>query len=147
MMQILFRIPVYTNFTPEGIPVYGFGMMLFIAFIVCTWLAGKRAVAKGIEAQIVHDLSVWIFVAGLLGARTLFLYEQKLTLTEFLMNFPRIWDGGIILYGSVLGGTLGFFAYWFRVLRPRRIEPLLVIDILAPSVALGIAIGRIGCLM
>lgn len=147
MMQILFRIPVYTSFTPEGIPVYGFGMMLFIAFIVCTWLAGKRAVAKGIEAQIVHDLSVWIFVAGLLGARTLFLYEQKLTLTEFLMNFPRIWDGGIILYGSVLGGTLGFFAYWFMVLRPKRIEPLLVIDILAPSVALGIAIGRIGCLM
>lgn len=88
MMQILFRIPVYTSFTPEGIPVYGFGMMLFIAFIVCTWLAGKRAVAKGIEAQIVHDLSVWIFVAGLLGARTLFLYEQKLTVTEFLMNFP-----------------------------------------------------------
>ena len=128
MMQILFRIPVYTSFTPEGIPVYGFGMMLFIAFIVCTWLAGKRAVAKGIDAQIVHDLSVWIFVAGLLGARTLFLYEQKLTFTEFLMNFPasgmvasfsmvRFWEAlsDFLPIGSWCLGQNALSPFWLSI--------------------------------
>ncbi len=146
MMQIFFRIPIYTNFTPDGIPVYGFGLMLFIAFIVCTWLAGKRASQNSIQPQIIHDLSVWIFIAGLLGARSLFLYEQKLSFYEFLINFPRIWDGGIILYGSVAGGVTGFLAFWFLVLRKQAIAPFLVLDILMPSVALGIALGRIGCL-
>jgi phosphatidylglycerol:prolipoprotein diacylglycerol transferase len=52
MWQVLFRIP-FTFFgrLPEGIPIYGFGVMLFIAFVVCTWLAGRRALRMGIPPQ------------------------------------------------------------------------------------------------
>lgn len=144
MYPILFRIP---GIGQEGIPIYGFGLMLFIAFLVCTWLAAKRAKAKGISPTLIQDMSVWIFVSGLLGARVLFLYEQKLSFSEFLWNFPRIWDGGIILYGSVAGGVAGFTLFWWLYMRPEKIHPLDIVDTLAPSVALGIALGRIGCLL
>lgn len=144
MFPILIRIP---GLGAEGIPIYGFGLMLFIAFILCTWLAGQRAKVRGIAPALVQDMSVWIFISGLAGARTLYLYEQKLSFTEFLWNFPRIWDGGIILYGSAAGGLAGFLIFWWFNLRPKKIEPLLLLDIITPSVALGIALGRIGCLL
>ncbi|MSR32714.1 MAG: PDZ domain-containing protein [Gemmataceae bacterium] len=143
MMQVLFRIPFF------DIPVYGFGMMLFLAFVLCTWLAGKRAAERGIPPGKIQDLSIWVFLGGLIGARTLFLLQQqpRPTLMEFLTQFPRIWDGGIILYGSVAGGMAGLFIHWWLVFRKQNFPFLLVADILAPSVALGVAIGRVGCLM
>ena len=55
----------------------------------------------------------------------------------------KIWEGGIVLYGSLLGGALAFFLYWLR--RPFPLRPML--DAVAPSIALGIAVGRVGCLL
>src|SRR5580700_7692828 len=102
MMQVIWRIPILTNWFPEGVPIYGFGMMLFLAFVLCTWLAGKRGEREGIKKDTIQDLAIWVFIGGLLGARTTFLLQEKPRpdLIEFIKKLPRIWDGGIILYGS-----------------------------------------------
>src|SRR5262249_59119381 len=55
----------------------------------------------------------------------------------------RIWEGGIVLYGSIMGGTAAFFVY--RIVRPFPLRAYL--DVIAPSLALGIAIGRLGCFL
>src|SRR5436309_14338342 len=62
MNQVLFWIPVKTNWTPPGIPVYGFGLMLFLAFVISTYLAGRRAERQGIPGERMQDLILWIFV-------------------------------------------------------------------------------------
>src|SRR4051794_20308406 len=110
MLQVLFRIPIYTNWTPDGIPVYGFGMMLFVAFLVCTWLAGRRAEHEGVSRDAIQDLAIWIFLGGLLGARITFLLGEQhpASVGDFFSQLPRIWDGGIVLYGAVLGGTAAY---------------------------------------
>jgi phosphatidylglycerol:prolipoprotein diacylglycerol transferase len=54
-----------------------------------------------------------------------------------------IWRGGIVLYGSILGGAAGFL--WYRRMRPFPVLP--AIDVIAPSLALGIAFGRLGCFL
>ncbi|MGL4555037.1 MAG: prolipoprotein diacylglyceryl transferase family protein [Gemmataceae bacterium] len=155
MWQVIGRIPIITSWTPDGIPIYGFGLMLFCAFVLCTWLASKRAPREGIHPDTVHDLAFWIVVSGLLGARTMSLLTREppvASLGEFLSELPRIWDGGIVLYGSVLGGLAGFFlayfTYYGRTAPGRKkLHILRFLDVVAPAVALGMVLGRLGCFL
>ncbi|MFO0879594.1 MAG: prolipoprotein diacylglyceryl transferase family protein [Gemmataceae bacterium] len=145
MMQVLYRIPI----TQDGIPIYGFGMMLFLAFILCTWLASRLAEREGISRDTVQDLALWIFIGGLLGARITYLLNEnpRPNLVEFVKKLPLIWEGGIVLYGSVLGGTAAFFLAYFLVYRRRGLRIPLFLDSVAPAIALGLALGRIGCFL
>ena len=58
-----------------------------------------------------------------------------------------IWEGGIILYGAVLGGLVGFLLCWWFVFRKQGVSALKLADIIAPAFALGLCLGRIGCFL
>jgi phosphatidylglycerol:prolipoprotein diacylglycerol transferase len=67
--------------------------------------------------------------------------------SEMFWEIWKIWDGGIVLYGSVLGGLVGYvFAYLFLFRKNRLSTPKLA-DILAPSIAVGLCLGRFGCFL
>jgi prolipoprotein diacylglyceryltransferase len=134
---------------PDGVPVYGFGMMLFLAFIACTWLGGRRGEREGISKETIQDLAIWIFVGGLLGARTTFLLsEQRVTgVWDYLTQLPRIWDGGIVLYGSLVGAVVSYIVAYFLVFRKRGLSTRRLADVVAPSAALGVMLGRLGCFL
>src|SRR5262249_40373760 len=148
------RIPIRTAWAPDGIPVYGFGMMLFLAFVICTWLGGRRAKKAGINPEVIQDLAIWVFVGGLIGARLLYIIQEGPAdlfdpgwCLNVLYQLPRIWDGGIILYGSVLGALASYgIAYWL-VFRKQGIATLKLFDVIAPSIAVGLCLGRIGCFL
>ncbi|HTU94158.1 MAG TPA: prolipoprotein diacylglyceryl transferase family protein [Gemmataceae bacterium] len=133
---------------PQGLPIYGFGMMLFLAFIVCTWLASRRAESEGVAAEQIQEVAMWLFIGGLIGARITFLRAEKnMAFADMLFEFWKIWDGGIVLYGSVIGGLIAYvFAYWI-VFRKYRLSTLKLADILAPSIAVGLCLGRFGCFL
>jgi phosphatidylglycerol---prolipoprotein diacylglyceryl transferase len=148
--QVLFRIPYF------DIPIYGFGMMLFAAFIACTWVAGRRAEKEGVAPVHLQDLAIWLFAGGIIGARITFLLAEGLSLWEMfrfwdgrlvLPPFFRIWDGGLILYGSFVGGALGYFGAHYFIFRKHGISTWKLMDIIAPSIAVGICLGRVGCLL
>jgi prolipoprotein diacylglyceryltransferase len=149
MQQVLRRIPLKFGPFPDGIPIYGFGMMLFLAFILCTWLAGRRARREGIAKEHIQDLAIWLFIGGLLGARITYLLLEvpRPTFTELVTRLPKIWDGGIYLYGSVIGALVGYLGAYFFIFRKYRISTLKLADIIAPSVAVGLCLGRIGCFL
>src|SRR5579875_3266407 len=89
------------------------GMMLFLAFLVCTWLASRRAESEGIPGEQLQDVAVWLFIGGLIGARITFLrFEQNKSFGEMVADFYKIWDGGIVLYGSVVGGLIAYICYY-----------------------------------
>jgi prolipoprotein diacylglyceryltransferase len=150
MLQVLWRIPIKLNDTfPDGIPIYGFGMMLFLAFLLCTWLASRRARQEGIAPETIQDLAIWIFLGGLLGARITYLAQEtpRPDLVEMLKRLPKIWDGGIILYGAVLGGLAAYAVAYFLIYRKRGLSTLKLADVIAPSVAIGLCLGRLGCFL
>jgi len=154
MQQVLFRIPIHIpGVLPNGIPIYGYGLMLFIAFLVCTWLAGRRAQKEGISKEIVQDLCIWIFLGGLIGSRIASLlheygWQWNWDHVWFLLGrFPRIWDGGVIFYGGAIGAVVVFLVYYRRVLSKINVPTWKILDIAGPSVALGLCIGRVGCLL
>jgi prolipoprotein diacylglyceryltransferase len=151
MLQVLFRIPIYTDWSPDGVPIYGFGMMLFLAFLLCVWLAGRRGDKVGISRELIQDVAIWVFVGGLIGARVTYLLLDRnspvRTVGDFFVQLPRIWDGGIILYGSVVGGTAAYFLGWWVSFRKRGVDTLKLADVVAPSIALGVCLGRLGCFL
>jgi phosphatidylglycerol:prolipoprotein diacylglycerol transferase len=138
MCQVLFTIPIL-----GGIKVFGYGMMLFLAFLGSMNLAAYCARKGGLDPEIIYDLSLGMFLGGLIGARLFYVIQYWGTRVRTLADVFRIWEGGIVLYGSIIGGTLTFFAY--RWLRPFPLRPAL--DAIAPALVLGIAIGRIGCFL
>jgi prolipoprotein diacylglyceryltransferase len=144
MHQVFFKLP--------GIdwPIYGFGLMLFVAFLACTWLASRRAVRVGMTKETIQDFTIWIFIGGLLGARVFFMYLEETppaSVGDFFYRLPRIWEGGIVFYGSVIGALIAYgLLYWFSF-RGQGISTLKLADVIAPSVALGLALGRLGCFL
>jgi phosphatidylglycerol:prolipoprotein diacylglycerol transferase len=135
---------------PDGIPIYGFGMMLFLAFLTCTWQGGRWAEREGIAREHIQDLAIWVFIGGLIGARLTYIYTMEVprpSLIEGLKQLPRIWEGGIVLYGSVGGALVAYlFAYLF-LFRRHRVSTLRLADAVAPCIAIGLCLGRIGCFL
>jgi len=143
MQQVLFRIPVPFDSWPNGIPVYGFGFMLFVSFVASMWLIGRRAEQEGISRDAVFDLALPVFIGGIVGARIVFMIQYGVPWTQFF----RFWEGGIVFYGSAAGGWIGYaLARWFS--RGRlRFSTWRLADAVAPALCLGLAIGRVGCLL
>ena len=76
MAPILFKIPLtLPYFGHVALPIYGFGMMLVLAFVFAPWLAWWRARREGLDADVVLDMGFWMFLAGLIGARLVLLHR------------------------------------------------------------------------
>ncbi len=138
MRQILFEIPI-----AGGIRIYGYGLMLVFSFLSALALAKWRAKREKLDPLMVEDMAIWIILGGLIGARAFFVFQYWGTRVSSIWEIFKIWEGGIVLYGSIMGGTLAFFVFrWFK---PFPLRPML--DCIAPALALGIAIGRVGCFL
>ena len=133
----------------EGLPVFGYGLMLFIGFSAAVSLATIRAEREGLPNDVIWDLAVWLFLPGIVGARLYYLVQyydrvfSGVPSSEWLMAAVNLSQGGIVLYGGLIGGALGYFAFCFA----RHLRPLALADIIVPSVFVGIGFGRIGCFL
>jgi phosphatidylglycerol:prolipoprotein diacylglycerol transferase len=144
MAPILFKIPLSFPYLGHvELPIYGFGIMLVMAFIFAPWLAWWRARRDGLDGDVILDMGFWIFVVGLVGARALYCVEYWGKDIHNLWEAFQYWRGGIVYYGGVVGAMVGFFAYrWFH---PFPVRPYM--DAIAPSITLGTFFGRIGCFL
>jgi phosphatidylglycerol:prolipoprotein diacylglycerol transferase len=136
MYQILFRVPYL------DLKVYGFGLMLTLALLGAINLTAWRARKEKLNPDQVFDLSTWVLLGGLLGARIFFVVEYWKSFKHWWEIF-YVWNGGIVLYGSILGATVVALLYQRRHPFPTR--PMM--DAIAPAIALGVALGRIGCFL
>ncbi len=152
MQQVLFTIPLFKNsFPPDGIPMYGFGAMLFVCFVAVTVWGSRRArTGANMPPERFQDLVIWIFVSGIIGARVLYMIQYShhfpdQSIKGLAFAFFKIWEGGIIFYGSALGGVIGYGLFYYVILRRLDVSPPRLADAVAPLLALGLAVGRIGC--
>lgn len=140
--------PILFEIGPLRLTTYGLAMML--AFLAGIWMAMERGKRRGIPGEFVADLSTAILIGSLLGARGLYVLTH---LAEFRGRWldtikPVQSDGTIGIAGLVLlGGVLVAIPLTVWYTKKRGHSVLDTVDLLAPSLALGIAIGRVGCLM
>ncbi|HMP01864.1 MAG TPA: prolipoprotein diacylglyceryl transferase [Gemmatales bacterium] len=147
MQQVLFEIPL--PFGDARLPIFGFGMMLLVSILLAGWVAQRRAQQVGIDPDIFWDLGTWFILGGLVGCRltALLLEERPAGFWDGALQFFKIWEGGMVFYGLIPGAAVAYLWVYWRILRPKGIRSMLLGDVVAPSLALGLALGRIGCLL
>jgi phosphatidylglycerol---prolipoprotein diacylglyceryl transferase len=116
MRQVLFTIPIF-----GGLKVFGYGALLVVAFVSSTWLAYWRAKRERLDPEVIGDMSFWVFLFGLMGARLFYCVEYWGDEIKSLWDVVQYWKGGVVYYGGIVGGVAAFFV--FRFLRPFPLRP------------------------
>lgn len=123
--------------------VRSYGVMLAIAFLVGTWLALREARRLSLDEDQLVNVILVVLIASVLGARALYVMEHIQEFRREWGSVIALWQGGLTLYGGVIAGTVA------GLLAARRfgLPMWTVADTLTPSLALGTALGRIGCFL
>ncbi|HUG41015.1 MAG TPA: prolipoprotein diacylglyceryl transferase [Longimicrobiales bacterium] len=134
MYPVLFRIGDFT--------VTSFGLMMFLSFVVGAWVLGKQLGKRGMDPELAWDMLLWVALGGILGAK---LYYIGLHLDDLAANPLRELTnrGGLVWYGGFIGGVSAF--YW--QVRKRKLPLAQTFDATAPALAIGYAVGRVGCFL
>ena len=126
-----------------GLKIYSYGVMLVTGFLLGVWLASVRAKKLGISPARVLDLSFFVLIAGIVGAKILlFLNEPSYYLSSFKAFISLLRSGGVILGGLIFAVTTAVF-----YLKKNKLNTWVMLDLAAPSIILGQGVGRIGCFL
>jgi prolipoprotein diacylglyceryl transferase len=124
------------------VPIYAYGVMLGTSLVVGWFIAMSLAKQDGIDQQEAGTIYMWTAVWSIIGSRLLYVVTN---LSEFnsITQVVMVNRGGLVAYGGMIGGFLASV----YCCRKRRIPLLQWADVAAPSVVLGTAITRVGCLL
>lgn len=136
MLPYLFKIGPLT--------VFPWGTTLSIAILLGTLVAIKLARRVGFDSDQIMDLAIVLIIGGIVGARLFYVlvYEPARYFREPL-QILALWNGGMVYYGALIGG---FITGTWYVLR-KKLPFWILADVVAPPLALGYGIVRIGCFL
>ena len=117
-----------------------YGLLLALGVLLAGWIARREFRRRSMDPELAYSIAVWAVPFGLIGAR---LYHVLTDWDSFSNNYsqiPAIWNGGLSIFGAVLGGMLGCWIGCRRVNLPFW----RVADCIAPGLVLAQALGRWG---
>ena len=122
--------------------IHTYGVFIALAFLAAVILASAKAHLYKYNRDLILDLSFWILVCALIGARALEIVTNLSYYRADWLKIFKIWEGGLSYFGGLAGGVIGGVIYCKKT----GLAVWNIGDLLAPYIALGQAIGRIGCL-
>jgi phosphatidylglycerol:prolipoprotein diacylglycerol transferase len=125
------------------VAIHSFGVMVAIAAIICSLLMARESKRFGMSPQDVYDLVFWSFLGGIIGARIFFILLNISFFMETPSEILMLQNGGLAWQGGLVGGALVVFLF----IRYKKWPVLRTADFVAPYLALGHAIGRVGCFL
>ncbi|HLD69700.1 MAG TPA: prolipoprotein diacylglyceryl transferase [Candidatus Omnitrophota bacterium] len=123
--------------------VYSYGVMMALAVVLCTLLLSRDARRLNIKSEIIFDLVFWVVCSGILGARIFYVFLNLDYFSGNPLEIIQIQKGGLAWQGGLIAGTLTGILY----IRRHALPLGKTADLVAPYIALGHAIGRIGCFL
>ena len=124
------------------ITVYTYGLLLAAAYLLGLKLAMVRARARGLDANRVLDLGIYIIISALVGAKLLLLVTDFRTFSANPRELLTLARSGGVFYGGLILAVTVALLYIRRVGLPLWTTT----DVFAPGIALGHVVGRFGCL-
>jgi phosphatidylglycerol:prolipoprotein diacylglycerol transferase len=132
MVPVLFEIGPLT--------VYSFGAMMALAFLVAGYVVSLELGRRRIDPELAWSIVLWAAVGGIVGSRLFVIFSDWQGFLERPVAF-LVTGSGFIWYGGLIGGTISVTL----LLLKERVSWLAAVDAAAPALAIGQAIGRIGC--
>ncbi len=137
--------PVLFSFGPFA--VHWYGLLIVTGIMLGALTAAHLAKSAGKNPDYVWDMLLYVVIAAVIGARLYHVFSSSqggLIGWEYYRENPLeilyLWQGGLGIYGAIIGGALGLFIY----ARIHKLAPLRWLDFAAPGMAVGQAIGRWG---
>ncbi|MBI9017468.1 MAG: prolipoprotein diacylglyceryl transferase [Phycisphaerae bacterium] len=136
MLPELFTIPFL------NISIQSYGTMMALGFVFAVMLARHLAKKQNENPEIIMNFALWAMLCGVGGARLFHAIHHHQEYDSFI-EFFMVWKGGLEFLGGVIA-TIIFAFFYFRKLKKSVLK---FFDILAPALMIGLAFGRVGCLM
>ena len=131
----------FTTISVGPITIQAWGLMVAIGFLVGLLISIIEAKRKRIKVDEIYNIAILIFLGAFIGSRILYIILFWEVFSNNLVDVLKIWEGGFIFYGGVIGAVLAGYVY----IRIRKLNFWTMADTFAPGLALGIFFGRIGC--
>ncbi len=136
------------------ITIRSYGVLIMTGFLVALWRAMRlcehrmrtepESSSRRIHPDTLFDIAFFALIAGIIGARVMFVLLDWGDYASHPMDVFRLWEGGLSIHGALLFGILFL---WWACTKWKKISLPSTADIFAVSWPLGYAIGRIGCLL
>jgi prolipoprotein diacylglyceryl transferase len=120
--------------------VHAYGLCYVVAVLAAVWITARRWEARGGDGELVQEVAMWGFPAGLIGGRLYFVVTSWDQVPDHWWGPLAIWQGGLGIWGGIAGGTLG--GIW--ALRRHGVDVPAFMDAVAPGLLVAQSIGRIG---
>jgi phosphatidylglycerol---prolipoprotein diacylglyceryl transferase len=131
---------VYPEIEIGPITLQTFGLMFALSFLAAGALVAKRLSEIGKPVDWAYEVGFAALIGGVVGSRVYFIVQNYDSVEDDLLG--NLFSGsGLVWYGGLIGGALGVLLWaWYR-----GFLGLALLDMVAPALALGYAIGRCGC--
>lgn len=123
-------------------PVRWFYIFFAIAIFAGVWFALREIARKRLPLDHARSLASWAVIGGLIGARLFHVIDRWDLYADAPWRALFVWEGGIAVYGGLIGGVLVALVY----ARMHRLPIWEIGDAAAPGMLLGQALGRLGCI-
>ena len=134
--------PIIFNLTHFALRWYS--LIVLTAGVVGVWLTAREAERRGFKKDDIYDVSIWIIIGGLIGARLFHVldhWSDRFAVDPIAALY--IWEGGLAIWGAIVGGALtAALLAWRRGWNFGKFA-----DAAAPGLVLAQAIGRVACVI
>jgi phosphatidylglycerol:prolipoprotein diacylglycerol transferase len=124
------------------VKLHSYGLLLIVGFVAAAWDAAREARRRGVDPNIIGDLALPLLLVCIACCRVLYVALNRSQFSS-PAQWVRIWDGGLSFHGALVGAVAVVAFYGWK----SRLGFWRLADIIAPSVFLGYAFGRLGCFL
>lgn len=128
----------YSRYIVGSLPWYSVLIITGIALAIL--LCCREEKRLGLQQDTVIDLALWVVPFGIVGARLYYVVFAWEAFARDPLSILRVWEGGLAIYGGVIGGLVAILLF----ARRRKLPPFLLTDMIVPTLSLAQSIGRWG---
>lgn len=115
------------------------GLMAALGFLAALWIIAREAKKRALDMNDAYGIALSMLIGGILGGRIGWILTEA-PKSSFI-DYLKIWNGGLISYGAIIGGFLLAYAF----MRYKKLDSWKYLDVFAIGLPLGMALCRVGC--